>query len=164
MSGKHLHHNVIVDLLLRAAKWRGKSFSSAKNIATAEDMDRLGRAVSRLADERNEVRISQQRMHKKYRESQDDLAAARRQIARLEKEKLGFAKMLSDQEFDHNRRSNKQIARHAGQIVALKGDGSFPDHITRFEVIGNGRELVRNGVEVELSLQDDNRTLKVFLK
>lgn len=42
------------------------------------------------------------------------------------------------------------------------------DKVTRFEVIdhtkdGGGRVLVKYDVSVELSLQDDNRTLKVFL-
>ncbi len=40
--------------------------------------------------------------------------------------------------------------------------------VTRFEVIdhtkdGTGRDFVKYGVSVELSLQDNNRTLKVFL-
>jgi hypothetical protein len=40
--------------------------------------------------------------------------------------------------------------------------------VTRFEVIDHtskkgGRVLVEKGVKIELSLQDDNRTLKVFL-
>jgi hypothetical protein len=36
--------------------------------------------------------------------------------------------------------------------------------VTRFEVIDEtGRVLVKYGVTVELSLQDDERTLKVFL-
>lgn len=40
--------------------------------------------------------------------------------------------------------------------------------VTRFEVInhaegGQGRELVKYGVNVEFSFQDDHRTLKVFL-
>lgn len=47
------------------------------------------------------------------------------------------------------------------------------DKVTRFEVINHkhddmgtnkhGRMLVEYGVKVELSLQDDGRTLKVFL-
>ncbi len=38
------------------------------------------------------------------------------------------------------------------------------DKITRFEVIDEtGRLLVKYGVSVELSFQDNNRTLKVFL-
>lgn len=42
------------------------------------------------------------------------------------------------------------------------------DSVTRFEVIdhtknGAGRVVVKYDVAVELSLQDDNRTLKVFL-
>ena len=40
--------------------------------------------------------------------------------------------------------------------------------VTRFEVIDNtnkkgGRILVEKGIKIELSLQDDNRTLKVFI-
>ena len=38
------------------------------------------------------------------------------------------------------------------------------DKVTRFEVIDDsGRVLVRYGIKIELSLQDDDRTLKVFL-
>lgn len=38
-------------------------------------------------------------------------------------------------------------------------------NVTRFEVIDeSGRALVRYGVKLELSLQDESRTLKVFLK
>lgn len=38
------------------------------------------------------------------------------------------------------------------------------DTVTRFEVIDeNGRSYVQYGVHVQLSYQDDNRTLKVFL-
>lgn len=37
-------------------------------------------------------------------------------------------------------------------------------NVTRFEVIDeSGRALVRRGIKVELSLQDEERTLKVFL-
>ena len=37
-------------------------------------------------------------------------------------------------------------------------------NVTRFEVIDeSGRALVRYGVKLELSLQDETRTLKVFL-
>jgi hypothetical protein len=39
------------------------------------------------------------------------------------------------------------------------------DNVTRFEVIdGSGRILVKNNVKIELSLQDESRTLKVFVK
>lgn len=39
------------------------------------------------------------------------------------------------------------------------------DKVTRLEVISkDGRELVKHGVNVELQLQDENRTLKVFTK
>jgi hypothetical protein len=38
------------------------------------------------------------------------------------------------------------------------------DKVTRFEVIDDsGRVLVRYGIKIELSFQDDDRTLKVFL-
>ena len=43
-------------------------------------------------------------------------------------------------------------------------------NVTRFEVVDwstgfdGGRTMVRYGVRVELSLQDDGRTLKVFLR
>jgi hypothetical protein len=38
------------------------------------------------------------------------------------------------------------------------------DKVTRFEVIDDlGRVLVRYGIRIELHLQDDDRTLKVFL-
>lgn len=38
--------------------------------------------------------------------------------------------------------------------------------VTRLEVIGNnvGRMVTLHGVDVELALQDDGRTLKVFVK
>lgn len=39
------------------------------------------------------------------------------------------------------------------------------DKVIRLEVISeNGRELVKYGVNVELQLQDEDRTLKVFTK
>ena len=38
-------------------------------------------------------------------------------------------------------------------------------NVTRFEVIDEtGRAYVRHGVIIELSYQDDGRTLKVFVK
>jgi hypothetical protein len=38
-------------------------------------------------------------------------------------------------------------------------------NVTRFEVIDeSGRSYVRYGVEIELSYQDDGRTLKVFVR
>lgn len=44
-----------------------------------------------------------------------------------------------------------------------------PTRVTRFEVIdhgtgGEGRVLVKYGVSIELSYQDDGRTLKVFVR
>lgn len=36
--------------------------------------------------------------------------------------------------------------------------------VTRFEVIDkNGRAYTKHGVQIELSFQDDGRTLKVFI-
>lgn len=54
----------------------------------------------------------------------------------------------------------KQIEKEQQQIIT--------DKITRFEVIDHtseklGRILVRYGVSVEVSIQDDGRTMKVFL-
>lgn len=38
------------------------------------------------------------------------------------------------------------------------------DKVTRFEVIDkDGRAYVRHNIKVELSFQDDERTLKVFI-
>jgi len=55
-----------------------------------------------------------------------------------------------------------------GYIVgALANQIELPtyDKVTRLEVISeNGRELVKYGVNVELQLQDEDRTLKVFTK
>ncbi len=60
--------------------------------------------------------------------------------------------------------SEKAKSRREGKEVKT-------DKVTRFEVIdhtlpiqhGGGRVLVKYDVKVELSLQDDERTLKVFL-
>jgi len=52
----------------------------------------------------------------------------------------------------------------AGQVRQLSEKQSNFDQVTRFEVIGkNGRQLVEHGVSVTASLQDDDRTLKIFL-
>lgn len=55
----------------------------------------------------------------------------------------------------------------AGLQPPQSGEGATA-RVTRFEVInhtakGEGRELVKYGVQVRLSYQDDGRTLKVFL-
>jgi len=54
------------------------------------------------------------------------------------------------------------------KVSKLQGKNAL-NKVTRFEVIdhtwaGTGRDLVRYGTEVEISYQDDGRTLKVFLK
>jgi hypothetical protein len=49
--------------------------------------------------------------------------------------------------------------------MKLPEDGVYDlETVTRFEVIDeNGRVYVRHGVRVELSPQDNGRTLKVFI-
>ena len=50
------------------------------------------------------------------------------------------------------------------EYQANNGLGSL-EHITRFEVIDeNGRAYARHFAEVTVSLQDDNKTLKIFIK
>ena len=51
--------------------------------------------------------------------------------------------------------------------AAMSRKTSFPDltRVTRFEVIDEtGRVIVKYGVAIEASLQDDGRTLKVFTR
>lgn len=36
------------------------------------------------------------------------------------------------------------------------------EKVTRLEVIGITRELVKHGIVIKVSLQDDGRTLKIF--
>jgi hypothetical protein len=62
---------------------------------------------------------------------------------------------------------NEEIGTAMGEedIEGAKNDTS---NVDRFEVIdhtsnGQGRALVKRGVNVELSFQDDGKTLKVFL-
>lgn len=54
--------------------------------------------------------------------------------------------------------ANNQITLGNDTVETLEG-------VTRFEVIenGQGRTMVRYGVIVQASLQDDGRTLKIFL-
>lgn len=63
------------------------------------------------------------------------------------------------------------VAQHA--LLALLAEAKqCPQTVTRFEVIdhsstndiGFDRVLVKYDIQAELSYQDDNRTLKVFLK
>lgn len=64
---------------------------------------------------------------------------------------------------DDNGIQAEAIAQAKEQILQAAME-SF-DGVTRFEVISeNGRELVKYDVNIELSLQDDGRTLKVFLR
>ena len=52
----------------------------------------------------------------------------------------------------------------ADQWVEYDTAISFPK-VTRFEVIGNGREYVKYGVRnVWASVQDDGRTVKIFIE
>ena len=61
-----------------------------------------------------------------------------------------------------------KVARLTQQNDSLRGKQAT-NKVTRFEVIdhtstGPCRALVRRGVNIELSYQDDGKTLKVFLK
>ena len=55
------------------------------------------------------------------------------------------------------------------QAKQIEKEQSTKDqHVTRFEVIDHsgdkpGRVLVKYGVNVEMSIQDDDKTLKIFL-
>lgn len=58
-----------------------------------------------------------------------------------------------------------------GDVVKIPSRKSIDvANVTRFEVIdhsenGSGREYVRKGISIlDVSLQDDGRTLKIFLK
>ena len=60
---------------------------------------------------------------------------------------------------------------HEGDVVKMPSRKSIDvANVTRFEVIdhsenGSGREYVRKGISIlDVSLQDDGRTLKIFLK
>lgn len=66
---------------------------------------------------------------------------------------------------EENDRLKVDVAMLEGQVRQLSEKQSNFDQVTRFEVIGeNGRQLVEHGVSVTASLQDDDRTLKIFLK
>jgi hypothetical protein len=56
---------------------------------------------------------------------------------------------MSELDKESNKRVNEEISE-----------------VTRFEVISKngGRDVVEYGVKVELSIQDDGRTLKIFLE
>jgi hypothetical protein len=65
---------------------------------------------------------------------------------------------------EENDRLKVDVAMLEGQVRQLSEKQSNFDQVTRFEVIGkNGRQLVEHGVSVTASLQDDDRTLKIFL-
>ena len=61
-----------------------------------------------------------------------------------------------------------EIFRIADQSLPYEPKEQY-ENVTRFEVIdhsedGSGRELVKHKIKVKLSLQDEGRTLKVFLE
>jgi hypothetical protein len=63
-----------------------------------------------------------------------------------------------------NQRLCEEVAMLEGQLRS-KACTSDLGKVTRFEVIGkNGRQMVEHGIALEASLQDDDRTLKIFLK
>ena len=64
-----------------------------------------------------------------------------------------------------NQALRTELAMLEGQVRRFSEKQSSFDQVTRFEVIGkNGRQLVEHGVSVTASLQDDDRTLKIFLE
>jgi hypothetical protein len=68
-----------------------------------------------------------------------------------------WADRISDEEIEARLQRVLRQARAASDLGA----------VTRFEVIGpgmKGRRLVEYGVEVHLVIQDEGRTLKVFLR
>lgn len=58
--------------------------------------------------------------------------------------------------FTDDLRTQIEAARQEGLNAAM-------EKVTRFEVINKGREMVKYDISLELSLQDEGRTLKVFL-
>ena len=63
-----------------------------------------------------------------------------------------------------NQRLCEEVAMLESQLRS-KACTSDLGKVNRFEVVGeNGRQLVEHGVSVTASLQDDDRTLKIFLK
>ena len=57
------------------------------------------------------------------------------------------------------------MSNNTSEILDIDNINETFKNVTRFEVIDeSSRALVRYGVKVELSLQDETRTLKVFLK
>jgi hypothetical protein len=92
--------------------------------------------------------------------------------------------IIESDEWDHIMVTNDEVVAIYSTIDAFwggenalqttvieKAEQTIDDNkkVTRFEVIdqnktGKGRHLVKNGVIVQLSYQDDNATLKVFLK
>lgn len=69
---------------------------------------------------------------------------------------------LAKAENDTLRARNAELEQQMTDIVATLQN--LPD-VTRFEVIdAGGRAYVANGITVLLALQDDGRTLKVFVR
>lgn len=134
-------------------------------------IEELEKQVEALREERDTARASSRRMHRKTQGQDKEIGRLNRVIRFKEYEVKEAIKMASDLEFLFNRKTNDMIARHAAQIVTLKCDGSMPKAFpTRVEVIDfrHGENPTRHSWkpcgDVELSLQDDGRTLKVFLK
>lgn len=83
------------------------------------------------------------------------------EIQRLQKESYqrGYKKAYDLPRF--NPKEQRYMSPSEKAFVASKAT----DKVTRFEVIDEeGRQMVKYDVSVELSMQDDDRTLKVFLK
>ena len=63
------------------------------------------------------------------------------------------------------RDAKREVLRRAMERHITEGLSLPPSQVTRFEVIYEGtRAYVMHGVKVELSYQDEGRTLKVFVE
>lgn len=104
-------------------------------------------------------------MTEKYEDYTDE------QIQEWNKEDMGNLPdgfFLSQQEIEELRKSKKELTEYAKEkFKAMNSDflKDYPD-VTRVEVItDSGREFVRYQCSnVQVSLQDNGRTIKVFLK
>lgn len=63
------------------------------------------------------------------------------------------------------RKRTADVAEIDRALARAAAKACCPDAVTRFEVIDRtGRAYVRYGVSIELSYQDEGRTLKVFVE
>ena len=99
-------------------------------------------------------------------ETEQKVTALQEEVVRLDLA-LGIIRDLTeDGEVDAD--VINEIFRIADQSLPYEPKEQY-ENVTRFEVIdhsedGSGRELVKHKIKVKLSLQDEGRTLKVFLE